>query len=80
MAPRFDLKKQVAKLGADSLLPPLTAAQKKKFYAFVDGCGSRDQMTRIRSRLGAWKFEREHGTDVCKIAFDEEAARRKKRK
>jgi len=78
MAPRFDLAKQVAKLGADSLLPPakLTAAQARKFNGLVDGVGSAGQMTRIRSRLTLNQFVSEHGKEACDAEFQAENRRR----
>jgi hypothetical protein len=82
MIPRFNIKAQVKKLGADSLLPPkkLTTAEARKFNKLVDGVGSRDQLERITSRLALTRFVKEHGKEACDAAFDAENKRRAKRK
>jgi hypothetical protein len=69
----------VASVGALAVMS-LTKAQAKKFNELVDGTGSYDQMTRIRSRLALEKFVREHGKEACDEEFAAENERRAKAK
>jgi hypothetical protein len=56
----------------------LTPAQRRKFNALVDGCGSRNQLERIKARLNLNKFVMEHGKEACDEAFKAENERRAK--
>jgi hypothetical protein len=78
--PRFNLADQVAKLGADSLLPPakpLTGKIREEFFTLIRDCGSPVNGTRVMARLHLRSFQMEHGEDRCQVTYDNEMAKRK---